>query len=73
MAEDEDDHPLWASIAVAATVLATGAAIGGVAGESWGAALWGALLASPIAALGFMVPGFLAGLLLVLEVFSCAS
>ncbi|MEO3471270.1 hypothetical protein AAFN86_05320 [Roseomonas sp. CAU 1739] len=71
--EEDKDQRLWARIVIAAMVLATGAAIGGVGGESWGSALFGALVASPIAALGFMVPNVLLGILLVLEVFSCAS
>jgi len=74
--EDQDaerDHPLWARIAMAAMMLATGAALGGIAGESWTAAFFGALAASPFAALGFMVPNFLVGILYVLQVFSCAS
>jgi len=33
----------------------------------------GAAVAGPIAALGFLVPNVLLGILLVLEVFSCAS
>ncbi len=71
--EQDREVPPWARGLIAAMVLATGAAIGGVAGESRGAALVGALVASPVAAFGFMVPNALLGILLVLEVFSCAS
>lgn len=71
--EDDREVPLWGRSLIAAIVLASAAAIGGVAGESWGAALIGALVASPVAAFGFMVPNALLGILLVLEMFSCAS
>ncbi|MBR0681017.1 hypothetical protein GXW74_11005 [Roseomonas eburnea] len=78
MPEDEKEgtgrgHPLWARILIAAMMLATGAGIGGIAGESWTAAFFGALVAAPFAALGFMVPGLVIGVLYVLQVFSCAS
>ena len=76
MSEDgeyDGEVPLWGRSLIAAIVLASGAAVGGVAGESWRAALIGALVASPVAAFGFMVPNALLGILLVLEVFSCAS
>jgi len=70
--EQDREVPPWARCLIAAIVLAAGAAIGGVAGESWGAALVGALVASPVAAFGFMLPNALLGILLVLEAFSCA-
>ncbi len=65
--------PVLGAIADRRLVLATGAAIGGLAGDGWGSALFGAVVAAPIAAFGFMLPNVLLGILVVLEVFSCAS
>jgi len=70
---DEDrDHPLWSRILLALVMLAGGAALGGAVGESWSGALWGALLASPLALLGFFAPGVLGAIFAVLELFSCS-
>lgn len=71
--EEDTEYPLWGRSLIAATVLGMGALGGGVIGESWMGALWGTILSAPVALLGFAAPSVLAGILLVLEVFSCAS
>lgn len=71
---DEDkEYPLWGRILIAATVLAMGAFAGGLIGQSWMNALWGTILASPVALLGFVAPAALGWVMVVLQVFSCAS
>lgn len=72
--DDEDsDYPLWGRALIAATVLGMGAFAGGLVGESWMGALWGSILASPVALLGFAAPAALGWVMVVLQVFSCAS
>jgi len=68
---EDEDYPLWSRILLAVVVLAGGAGLGGVTGGSWGAALVGALVASPLALLGFAAPGVLGVLFALLELFSC--
>jgi len=73
-AEQEDkEWPLWARIMMAAVILGGGAGLGGAIGESWMAAFWGAVIASPVAWFGFAAPGAFAWILAVLQVFSCVS
>jgi hypothetical protein len=72
-AEDDKEHPLWGRIFLAVVIAASGAGLGGAIGESWMAAFWGAVIASPIAWLGFVAPGAFAWILVVLQLFSCAS
>lgn len=50
-----------------------GAFAGGLIGESGMGALWGSILASPVALLGFAAPAALGWIMVVLQVFSCAS
>lgn len=71
MQDEDDEHPLWSRILLATTMLAAGAGIGGATGGSWGAALIGALIACPLALLGFVAPGALGVLFALLELFSC--
>jgi hypothetical protein len=72
-AYDEDDPPIWARFLIAKMVVMAGALIGLVAGEGLAGVLWGAGLAVPVAMLAFIVPGIFAAILMVLQVFSCAS
>lgn len=72
--EDEDkEYPIWGRILIAASVLLMGAFAGRLLGESWMAALWGTILASPVALLGYVAPAALGWVMVVLQVFSCAS
>ncbi len=76
MDEDEEtrrEYPLWLRIAMAALMLGAGAGIGALAQGGWAGVLFGAVVASPLALLAFLAPGVLAGILMVLEVFSCAT
>lgn len=71
--EEDKEHPLWGRMLIAATVLGMGAFAGGVIAETWMGAVWGAILASPVALLGFVAPAALGWVMVVLQVFSCAS
>lgn len=70
---DEDDYPLWGRILIAVTLLGMGALAGGLIGEGWKGALWGTVLAAPLALLGFAAPSVLGCVMAVIQVFSCAS
>ena len=71
--EEDKEYPLWGRMLIAATVLGMGAFAGGVIGESWMGALWGTILSAPVALLGFVAPAALGWVMVVLQVFSCAS
>lgn len=74
MEEEEDkEYPQWGRVLIAVTVLGLGAFAGGLIGESWMATLWGTVLASPVALLGYVAPAALGWVMVVLQVFSCAS
>lgn len=70
---DEEGPPLWARILIAAHLWLGGAAIGGIMGASWGSALTGLIVATPLAMLALFVPGVLLALCTVLSLFSCAG
>jgi hypothetical protein len=70
---EEEDVPLWGRILIAAAVLGIGALAGGLIGEGWKGALWGTILAAPLALLGFAAPAALGWVMAVIQVFSCAS
>jgi hypothetical protein len=70
---DEDEYPVSGRLLIAATVLGMGAFAGGLIGESWAGAGWGTILAAPVALLGFAAPAALGWVMVVLQVFSCAS
>ncbi len=72
-AEEDKEYPLWGRCLIAASVLGIGAMAGGLIGESWMGAVWGSALASPVALLGFVAPAALGWVMVVLQVFSCAS
>jgi hypothetical protein len=72
-AEEDREYPLWGRILIAATVLGLGAFAGGLIGESWMQAFRGMILATPVALLGFAAPAALGWIMVVLQVFSCAS
>ncbi len=69
--EKDDDTPIWGRVAIALIVLGFGAAMGGLIGGSWSDALVGTLVAVPFAAIGFLWPAGMVGLLALLELFSC--
>lgn len=71
--EEDKEYPLWGRMLIAATVLGMGAFAGGLIGESGMGAVWGTILALPVALLGFAVPAALGWVMVVLQVFSCAS
>jgi hypothetical protein len=71
--EEDKAYPHWGRMLIAATVLGLGAFAGGLLGESWMAALWGTVLASPVALLGYVAPVALGWVMVVLQLFSCAS
>ncbi len=73
MEEEDPEYPLWGRILIAATVLGLGAMAGGLIGEGWMGALWGTILAAPVALLGFAAPAALGWVMAVIQVFSCAS
>ena len=73
MVEEDPEYPLWGRILIAATVLGLGAMAGGLIAESWMGALWGTILAAPVALLGFAAPAALGWVMAVIQVFSCAS
>ena len=70
---EDPEYPLWGRILIAATVLGLGAMAGGLIAESWMGALWGTILAAPVALLGFAAPAALGWVMAVIQVFSCAS
>ena len=72
-AEEDREYPLWARIMIAVVILGGGAGLGGAIGESWMAAFWGTVVASPVAWFGFMAPRAFAWVVAVLHIFSCAS
>lgn len=71
--DDDKEYPVWGRILIAVSMLGLGAMAGGLIGGSWLAALWGTVLASPIALLGFVAPAVLGWVMVVLELFSCVS
>ena len=71
--EEDKEYPLWGRMLIAATVLGMGAMAGGLIAESGMGALWGTILAAPVALLGFVAPAALGWVMVVLQVFSCAS
>ena len=73
MEEEDPEYPLWGRILIAATVLGLGAMAGGLIAESWMGALWGTILVSPVALLGYVAPAALGWVMVVIQVFSCAS
>ena len=73
MEEEDPEYPLWGRILIAATVLGLGAMAGGLIGEGWMGALWGTILVSPVALLGYVAPAALGWVMVVIQVFSCAS
>ncbi len=73
MDEEDQEYPAWGRILIAVTVLGFGAFGGGLIGESWMGALWGTILVSPVALLGYVAPAALGWVMVVIQVFSCAS
>lgn len=71
--DDDKEYPVWGRILIAVSMLGLGAMAGGLIGGSWLAALWGTILASPVALLGFVAPAVLGWVMVVLELFSCVS
>jgi hypothetical protein len=71
--EEDPEYPLWGRILIAATVLGLGAVAGGLVAGGWMGALWGTIVAAPVALLGFAAPAVLGWIMVVIEVFSCAS
>ena len=72
-AEEDKEFPFWGRILIAVSVLGMGAFAGGLIGSSWAGALWGTVLAAPVALLGFAAPAALGWIMVVIQVFSCAS
>ncbi|MBW6399462.1 hypothetical protein KPL78_16510 [Roseomonas sp. HJA6] len=71
--EEDKEYPLWGRILIAVSMLGLGAMAGGLIGETWMGAVWGTILASPVALLGFVAPAALGWVMVVLELFSCVS
>ena len=65
--------PIWARILFALIILVFGGVFGAILGQGWYATMIGVLVASPLALLGFVWPGALGVLFLVIEMFSCGG
>lgn len=65
--------PMWVRIMFALIILVCGGVFGAILGQGWYATTIGLLVASPIALLGFVWPGALGVLCLVIEMFSCGG